>query len=374
MLFRVSKVERLRRLGRAFVNVLPFSTLLFIGLEWNGIPGQPERDSVAYFTASRSAGPGSDLYGDQPSRGPHEFSGEWLYLYPPPLAALLSFTPDVSYRTFDRFWLLVNMLSMWLFGASLARLRLGHWSVRGTLNWTAVVFLMPGSLLAVHFGNLSPVIWALVGLGLALPRLTGAALTVAAAFKITPVWALITLLIRRPRKHLGSAVASGALLTLISLKVFGLENLIRLCIRWFTDVAPALSQGQFWGGSLAILKGGIGPLEILGNLSLSFLPVQVAVLSGWGYDGGTLPPMIRLYLLLAGVGGPLVLLWLLRRHSPQLQATLILAAALFLSPITRVFSLPLLLLPLALRMRDRSRTLPASTAEEEGIRPSEELR
>jgi hypothetical protein len=109
-----------------------------------------------------------------------------------------------------------------------------------------------------------------------------------------------------------------------------------------------LAQGQFWGESLRSLRtGGWHPVHYFDNLSLSFLPVQLAVLNGWGYDGGPLPGGIRAWLTGVSIIGPTLAAWLTRRRSPTAQAAIVFAAALFSGPIVRPYVLPALLLVLA---------------------------
>ncbi len=345
--------RRLRLVVRAFVDLLPLTLLLFVALEWNGIPGQGYRASLAYLDAGMAARVGAPLYDPEPVAAPHEFVGKWPYLYPPPLAAVLSFLPPLDYPTFDRLWLILNVLALCMFGASLARIRDGRWSIRGAWIWSAAVFATPGAAHALHFGNVEPLIWALVGVGFSVPTVAGAALALGAAFKVTPAWAWLTFVSRRPGRHVPSTAAATVGLTALSAWVFGARRLLELCREWITAVLPSLSQGQFWGGSIAVLRDGIGPLDVLGNVSLSFLPVQLAALTVWDYQGGPLPAGARLFLTGVGLGLPLLLLWRLRFLSLRMQAAVVLCVAALVSPITRIFTLPLLLLPLAIHRAER---------------------
>lgn len=344
---------RAEGLVRAFTHVVPFASFVFVALEWGGIPGQAARDSLAYQQAAARARAHESIYAAELEAGPHEFHGEWPYLYPPPLAALLSFLPTSSYRTFDRLWLLVTLVGFWLFAATLARLHRGRWNLASTLRWGAALFVVPGALLAIHFANVEPVIWALVGMGIAVPAVGGGLLAGAAAIKVTPMWALVPLLVRRPRKILPSALLAVAILTLACVVRFGVTGTWHLSREWAMEVAPGVGQGQFWGGSLAALREHVGPLEVLGNLSLSFLPVQLAALAGWDYGGGPLPTPVRTWLLLAGVLVPLAVIWLTRHRSPRMQAALTLVAASFAAPIARPYVVPFLLIPIALALSQR---------------------
>lgn len=328
--------------------VVPFAMVVLVALEWNGIRGQPARDSLAYHQAAADARANGPLYDPPSDPGPHSFVGRWPYLYPPPLAALVSLFPQVSYRTFDRIWLLLNFTSFWVFAASLGRIQVGRWSRHAALTWGAGLFLIPGSVLAIHFANVEPVVWALVGLAFAVPATTGLLLVLAASFKLTPAWALLSLATRRPRWVVPQAILGTALLSILCVGVVGAGRFLSDSLTWWTRVLPPLTQGQFWGGSLAVLRQGIGPLDILGNLSLSFVPIQLAVLAGWDYQGGLLPLGLRLYLTAVGILTPLLVLWRTRRMPALEQAAFVLVSAALAAPIVRPYVLPLALLPLAL--------------------------
>lgn len=351
--------DRLLALGRAARHVVPIATVVLVAIEWNGIPSQPFRDSLAYQQGASYAQSDQSLYVPLPAPGPHSFVG-WPYIYPPPLAALLSPFPPVSYQTFDRIWLLLNVVAFWAFAASLGRIQTGRWSLGATLTWGAGLFFVPGSLFAIHFANVEPVIWALVGTAFAAPATAGLLLTLAASIKITPAWPLLALATRRPRPVVLQAGIGSLLLLAVCVGVFGVDQLVSQSFTWWSRILPSVAQGQFWGGSLPQLRQGVGPLDILGNLSLSFAPIQLAVLSGWDYDGGVLPAPVRFYLTTVGVAAPILVLWLTRAKPPREQAALVLVAAAFAAPIVRTYVLPLILLPLALRMRSRSQQVPAS--------------
>ncbi len=361
--------ERLKRLGRAYVNLLPLLLLLFVALEWNGIPGQPGRDSRAFWAVSGGNASGLGLYQDYEIEGPHEYAGRFPFLYPPPLAAALSLVPPLPYRTFDRLWLVLNALALCIFGATLGRLRDGHYSARGTWLWSAIVFATPGALLAIHFANVTPWIWVLVGVAFAHPRVAGAFLATGAAIKVTPVWPLLAWTLRCPRRLLPPTALAAFVLTGLSVAVFGATELVGLCLVWFDVVLPSVSQGQFWGSSIAEFRAGIGPLDLLDNLSLSFLPVQLAALTFWDYQGGPLPGAVRTYLSVVGVGAPILTYWWLRGRSPRLQAAGVLAVAVLVSPIARPYALPLLLVPLVVHLGEGSAREATDEAEGTGAVP-----
>jgi hypothetical protein len=351
----VTSITR-RGLWSAAIRIVPAAlVLVVISVHWGDRSDLP-RDTFAYHQAAVAAAVGAGIYDPVPPPGPHEFRGigDFHYLYPPPLAALLAPFSALSYRAFDRLWLLLDLLAFWVLAAALGKIARGSWSFDGTTRWAAAV-VVPGPLLAIHFGNIELLVLALVTLGLALPRWAGFTLGLGAAFKVTPVWALFTLLLRRPPRIARGLAAAVVLAGGACLAVFGLAGTAALVTQWVTHVMPALSQGQFWGGSLAaIQQGGLLPRDYFANLSPSFLPVQLAVISGWwDYQGGPLPGPVRAYLTAFAIGAPALTGWLTSRRSPNVQAAAVLVAALFAAPIARPYGLPALLLLLATVRQER---------------------
>lgn len=359
---RRALATRLRFALEAVTFVVPVLTVLIALTEWNGIPGQPFRDTAAYHAAGEAARNDGDIYDPLPPPGPHAYRGQqhYLYLYPPPLAALLALLPRTRLVTFDRAWLCLNIVALWIFAASVARIANRTWNLRSTLRWGAATFFLPGTWLAIHFGNIDMMILALVALGLAHVPIGGAALVLAAVFKVTPVWPLLVRLLRAPRDTLGPAAAGVSVCVAACWAIFGIDQTVALSLRWIRDVMPSLSQGQFWGGSLAVLLTGLHPVHFTSNLSLSFLPVQIAVLNGWPYEGGDLPPYVRGYLTAIAVLAPIAAAWLTRKRSATLQGAVVFAAALFAAPIVRPAALLALLLVLAAARGERRARLTAA--------------
>jgi hypothetical protein len=360
--FRLLSAARAERLARAASHVVPVALVVFVGVEWNGIPGQV-RDTAAYHHAAAAAAGGGPLY-DGLQAGPLEIPGEWPYIYPPPFAALLSLLPEFGYRTFDRLWLIANLIAFWLLAGCLARLARGRWSVRGTARWGGALFFMPGTLLAIHFGNIDLMLLAVAAVAAVLPGTAGFGLGMAAAVKVVAGWPLLAMAVRRPAVALPGFAAAAAVCIAASAAVFGIGQTVDLTLAWVRDVMPTLAQGQFWGESLDGLKaGGLSPWQYTGNLSLSFLPVQLAVLGGWDYSGGPLPAPVRLYLTGVAMLAPVTAAWLTRRHAVEFQMAVVLAAALLAAPIVRPYVLPVLLLVLAAwRSHKRARAVKPGTA------------
>jgi hypothetical protein len=349
--------------------VPPVLLLAVVAAHWSGGDDLP-RDTFAYYRGAEAAAAGAGIYDPVPAPGPHEFRGaqHFHYLYPPPLAAMLAPAARIGYRAFDRAWLVLDILAVVALAAALARIARGTWSLDGTARWGAAV-LVPGPILAVHFGNIELLVLALVAVGLAVPSTAGAAVGLAAMFKVTPVWPLAVLAARRPRRVLpglaiASAVAGGACVL-----VFGAAGTLALSLQWAREIAPVMAQGQFWGGSLAAVQQGVlRPLDFFTNLSISFLPVQLAVLTGWwDYQGGPLPSHVRMYLTAVALGAALLVAWLARRRAPTVQAAAVLVAALFAAPIVRPYALAAWLLLLAAVRGERLRPARPDRAAGPGV-------
>jgi hypothetical protein len=115
-----------------------------------------------------------------------------------------------------------------------------------------------------------------VGLALASPFAVPL-LALAAAFKVTPAWAALTLAIREPRRALLPLLATTAVIAAAAAITIGPGTFALATVTWLRDVAPTLSQGQFTSGTFTV--GGVErPLVtflVQGNLSPVFAPLHM---------------------------------------------------------------------------------------------------
>lgn len=176
----------------------------------------------------------------------------------------------------------------------------------------------------------------------------GLALGLAAALKVLTGWGLLFAL-RGPHVWRGAALAVLAGIA-VMLAGLGPDGAVAESVTWLRDVVPVLGQGEFWRADTDWSVAGV-PIPGLapGNLSLSFLPVQLLV------GGPPLPGAARVWLTVSSVGSPLLAGWMLRRRPLEQQVAGVLAAAVLFSPICRLNYLPMLV-PCALVFY-RARTL-----------------
>lgn len=292
------------------------------------------RDLFVYHKAAQAAVRGEKIYKAVPHYGPDSVPN--TFLYPPAFAVFMMPLGRLSLPDFARLWYCVLIVSFWVYAATLSYLALGRITVRSLLLAGLFSAVFPGTMLGMSLGNAQPVVNALWGLAMALgPRGRGAALAAAALIKIHP---LLSLLIawkyERDSRWSSLFILVGG--TLLGLIVFGV-NTHR---EWWQFAQPLVSQASF----------------IPWNVSLSFLPLRLWQSLGF-YEGGPLPAMIRLYLMIIAVLAPLVAFWFTRRLEPRLQMTLVGCAAVLFAPLCWVFYLPMLMVPCALLIRKREDNL-----------------
>jgi hypothetical protein len=195
----------------------------------------------------------------------------------------------------------------------------------------------PGVVHSWNMGNADILVWALVAAALASQGARrGVTLTGAVALKVLPVWALL-FAFRERRVWRGAALVALAAVG-VTAAGLGPVGAWRESVTWLTRVAPVLGQGEFWRADTdwSIIGHRIPDLSP-GNLSLAFLPVQLLV-----EPGGPLTGIVRLWLTMMSVGGPLAAGWLTRRHTVAEQVAVVLTVSLLLSPILRINYLPAL--------------------------------
>lgn len=307
------------------------------------------RDVSAYVLAAQHARAGESLYAPYPPPVPHDPGTLGpLYLYPPFLAAGLALLPRIPYTAFANGWLLFLLACIGAYAAVLSRLATGR--VRLVPAGAAATLLLfnPGTIVALNFGQVDPLVWLLAGLALASASARGPGLALAAMLKVSPVWALGAAALREGRRTLLGAAAVTAMATALTVGVLGAGGFVVACEEWLRYVVPHLGQGQLRTLGVAGLPSWL-PFN---NVSVAYAPLLIA--HGLGWDPvGTLPAWIRAYLALTSVGGPILAAWWTRRATPELQCSAVLTASLLSAPILRMSYLPLLLAPAAVYARER---------------------
>lgn len=310
----------LTRVLRAYGLVFPLIFAVAFAVQWNRTDAG--RDTAILYVGAANPSVGKSIY--HPIPEPGVFRQDPVYNYPPPLAAVLQPLTHLGFKAFARVWLVLISIAYFAFAASLARM-----ARVGTLTAAGLLWLCPGVVQAWNMGNADVIVWALVGWGFLHPWL----LAPAAVLKVLPCWAWGFRALR-DRRTLLYGLAFVGLAFGISATV-GLEEW-RV---WLAHIVPTLSQGEWWiaSGQTWTLLGVELPTLSPGNLSLSFLPLQVY------REAGNLPAWGRLYLTVASIGVPLVVGYRMRGAPMDRQMAAVLVASVLLAPILRLSYLPLLI-------------------------------
>jgi hypothetical protein len=289
------------------------------------------RDLFAYYQGAVRAEQGVLLYQAQPNYGPHLIPTG--YIYPPPLAALLSPLGRVSLEHFQHFWYLLLLAAFWVYAVCLAQLACGRVTWRRVLVAGLALDLFPGTAVGLSFGNAQQIVAALWGFALLTPSgaWRGLALSLSTLLKLHAAWPLLLVM----KEEKSSRVP--ALAVLIAGVVLG----IALCgvqsyFDWWRLAQPVIAQSTFAPG----------------NISFSFAALRLARLLGWQYEAGPLPPLATAYLSATAILAPLLTLFATRKCAPRTRYALVGLAAVFFAPLCWTSYLPLLLAPLALWWRE----------------------
>jgi hypothetical protein len=323
---------------------------------WRGA-GEP-RDYTAYTMAAERVRAGVPVYDAVPP-GPHVPGDGIFYLYPPFLAALTALIP-LSGIALARFALLAGVLCFWIYAACLDRIATGRTTTYGVLLWGALLTAGIAPLGALWVGQIDSLIWALFGFALVLPSARGFGFAAAAMTKPFAIWSL-GLAIWCERRPV--AVGAGlAVVTAVGLSTIamGPAQLLNTSLEWVANIYPALAQGQFsytvphatHNDTLNHLLGFLGT----GNLSLGFLPLQLAHAGGWNFAGPALPVWARVYLTFVSVAAPIATMWLTRHRGRVLRYAAVMSAAVLFGPIFRATYSPILFALAAAWIGDRRAT------------------
>jgi hypothetical protein len=327
----------MRRAISVYGLIFPLIFAIAFVSNWQRTDGN--RDVGLLYVGGANPRVGHSIYDPLPEPGVYRQNPE--YNYPPPLAAVLNLMTYLGFVGFARVWLVILSAAYWTFAASCARIWTGKWGVRPTLVAGALLWFAPGVMYAWTLGNTDVIMWALAALAfVATQRGRGAALMSASLLKVTPIWAF--LFAARDRRVLTGGALTFAAAGVLTLAVFGLAAFTESWT-WLTRVAPSLAQGEWWirgsDTTWSILGYELPNLSI-GNISLSFLPIQI--LHEAGVIGESLPLAARIWLTGTSVGIPLVTGWRMRHTSPERQLAAVLVTSLLFSPILRISYLPML--------------------------------
>ena len=317
-------------------------------LAWQGAIWLPSRwdhpetawDAHDYYLAARRVRDRLPLYRPWPDYGPDVMTPGRPYPkdrfpYPPPFAALLAPFAALPEPVFIRLWTLLLLAAFWVYAGALARLATGGLTLSRILIAGLAIAAVPQAYLALSFGNVDPLLWALFGLALATP-VRGAAFAASALVKLYATWPLLLASAREGRRVMLPAACVILAGLLVGAAACGSSS----WIDWARYFLPVLGQGTF------------NP----GNLSLSFAGIRLARVFGWRYLGGPLPFPARLYLTGMTVAGPLGAAWIARRGSRELRYATVGVSALAFGPLCWPYYLALMWAPAAVAWRERPKT------------------
>jgi hypothetical protein len=340
---------RLAFVVRTYSLIFPLVFAIGFAVQWQRTDA--DRDTAVFFRAATNPQAGHSIYHPLPEPG--VFRSDPTYIYPPPLAAALRPLGPLGYLGFARAWLVLLSSAYWVFAAVVARIAVGRYEFGPTLIAGSLLFFVPGTIPAWNMGNADLIVWSLVALAFAhAGRARGAALAASTLIKLTTLWVWL-FAIRDRRTVIGSAAAIvvAGVVCLISL---GPAASVRESLTYLGAVFPSLSQGEFWTGTVQrwSLAGIELPIRAPGNLSLSMALVSLTESLGlWSYDGGSLPAVLRAWMLLAGTGIPILVAALTRKWSVEDSMGVVLLASLLFAPILRINYLPMLVPVAVLRWK-----------------------
>lgn len=277
-----------------------------------------QRDVPVYYHAANNLYHGESAYEEIPHFGPDQYP-TGAFLYAPPVAALYAPFGGMSFVAFAQLVTVVNMLAFLVFVWALLRL-IAPVTLHRSVIFTAVLWLFPGVMAGIFFGQIDPLLWMLFALGLLGTE--SLFWPLAAIVKPFYLWPLLTRKLRRDDiirviMIIGAAVIAGGIVCGWSAYPF-----------WFTHVLPTMSQGNF----------------LRGNVSLSFAVLRAFLAVGiWHYDGGPLTLLPHLWLTFASIGAPIFTWWLLRRQEQRLKAAAVMTAAALFAPVCWITYLPVTL-------------------------------
>jgi len=321
----------LLRRGIMFVAIFHLIAQLCYGLPKVLARTDTERDVVVYYLVQERVHHHEPIYLPMPS-GPAFFdTRNPLYIYPPVLSSLFSLLPTISFVTFARLWTVLAYTSFWIFSACLAKLARGRATIANTLMAGLVLGLSPGTQRALSLGQIDPILWALFGIALAIPSLRGTGTMAIAMVKLWGIWPLVAALNDDRRAWRGGLLM---LLSGIGVGILGMGPMefYKSCQYWLSYVLPTISQGT-WDAD---------------NRSLSFALLRALKTAGvWHYESGKLPVWGKIWLISAGIGGPVIAWVCLRHRTIAVQMSAMGCAAILFGPICWTSYFPILLTLLA---------------------------
>lgn len=298
------------------------------------------RDLIVYYNAAVRLRDGIDVYQPWPEYGIQ--MTPFRFFYSPPFLLLVRPLAELEFKTFAHVWTLMLLVPFWTYAFCLSRLATGKWDWKATLIFGLLMNMVFRGSASLALGQFEPFMWMLFGLALTTRNRAGW-LALATLIKIHPVWAL-ALTLGQGGKHEWRNSALFAIPVLVaSFWLVGLHN----WAMWWPSAQPVASQGTFNAD----------------NWSLSFFGLRLLNWAGWLQASGTLPAWAKSYLSVCAVVGPLSVMWLTRKYSPDMRVALVACAGVIFAPLCWTLYFPLFLLPIAVWIGERKQNVSAQALQ-----------
>ena len=277
-------------------------------------------DADVYAMAADNARHGKPLYPLTPQGDPRTPEGGYLpFLYPPPFAAALAPLGNLPHQTTVNLFRWLALLGSVAYALCLVRLAGRAISLRSVLVALNVLLLMPGFRFNLIAGQIEPLLWTMFALAI-MGMGRGGLLAASCLVKPFAAWPLALAAWREPKRVL--PWAAGVLIA--GFLVGGLVCGWGSYAQWLAYAPARMYRVAFYYENISL---GLAPLRLLGWTQLP----------AWGR-----PFLMGMYLLMPGL-----VAWAMRRRPAALQIGWVGAAAILFAPFSRMYYLPLLLVPIA---------------------------
>lgn len=291
----------------------------------------PYRDAIVYYHAAVRLRDGANVYQPWPQYGVQ--MTPFRFFYSPPFLLLVRPLAGLDFLTFTRVWCTILLVPFWIYAFCLSRLATGKWEWKSALVFGLLVNIPLRGYAAMILGQFDPFMWMLFGLALTTRNRAGW-LALATLVKIHPVWSLCLALAQGGKRAWKSAALFAIPALALSFVLVGAHN----WSMWWPATQPVASQGTFNSD----------------NWSLPFLGLRAAHELGFLAASGPLPSWAKAYLSVCALTGPLAIMFLTRKMSPELRLALVACAGVLFAPLCWTLYFPLFLLPVAVSIGERN--------------------
>ncbi|BDI33340.1 hypothetical protein CCAX7_53910 [Capsulimonas corticalis] len=225
------------------------------------------------------------------------------------------------------------VLSFWYFAYLLSKIATPNPTLKSVLLWGLALAVTPKVYFCMGMGQVQPLLWVAFALSVVSDRWRGVLLGVTLQIKTYALISLVCAAWKERRAVVVPALVVIGMGTALGLAVCGWPKFLE----WRLALEYALSNSE-------ILRAD--------NISLSVLPLKVAIALGWR-PPVMLPLWICAYLKLMSLTGPLAVWSACRRMSTQKLYAWVGLASMAFAPICWAFYLTAGYVLVALYLRDR---------------------